>query len=149
MVRMPETRIGMLAAALGVLVVVGVVLPLAFIGGLTLAFSSGGGFGTDAGGTVTVYGPVNAGTVYRDVEAAAGGAERTGSGAQYRCRLVAVRTDARHPRAYRCVVPGHGAGDLGYRVTVRAASACWRAVGDAPPLRGCIRTTTPAGEAWD
>jgi hypothetical protein len=139
--RWPETKGEKVVAALGLLVAVGVVVPLAFVVWFAATFSAGSFAGMDG----PFPGPVTARTVYEDLDEVADGDERLGSGAQYRCRLVAVRRDGRHPRAYRCVVPGHGAGDLGYRVTVARSTSCWRARGDAPPASGCITVTGDAG----
>jgi hypothetical protein len=137
--RGPKSWGGKAVALLGALLAVGVILPLAFVTWLASTFSAGSFAGMDG----PLPGPVTARTVYDDVADRAGGDERVGSGAQYRCRLVAVRLDGRHPRAYRCVVPGHGAGDLGYRVTMSPAS-CWRARGDAPQASGCITVSREA-----
>jgi hypothetical protein len=137
MVRMPETKAGMVVAALGVLVAVGVILPLAFIGALSVAFSSWSSFPSDDPSTMA--GPVTARTVFADVDRVADGDVHR-AGVDYRCRLRATG-----PRRYRCVVPGHGAGDLVYRVTVSSQTSCWRARGEGPRMESCITVPADAG----
>lgn len=121
---------------------VGVILPLAFIGATALTISYAFPAMDDGGGTIPA--PVTAATLFEDLNTAADGDERR-AGVRYRCVRRVTGDDRR--RRYRCVVPGHGAGDLVYRVSVSTTDSCWRARGDAPPLDGCVTQRAP--DAWD
>jgi len=138
--RWPKSNVGKLAALLSGLVAVGVILPLAFIGATALTVSYAFPAFDDGGATMPA--PVTAASLFENLDAAAAGDERR-TGVRYRCVRRATGDGRR--RRYRCVVPGHGAGDLVYRVSVSSADSCWRARGDAPPLDGCI--TAPAPDA--
>jgi hypothetical protein len=83
-------------------------------------------------GEVATAEPTTPRTVYRSVAERAGGDERL-PGARYGCAVVAAG------RRYRCVVPGGGAGDRRYRVTVDGG-ACWTAsrAGERA-THGCLR----------
>jgi hypothetical protein len=122
-----------------VIVVGGVVLGLAVAGMVVaaqgyLAIS----FPEDAG---LVPGPVSSTTVFASLDGRVAGGERV-AGRDYRCRVVGRRR-------YACLVAGHGAGDLRYRVAVDRA-ACWRARGDqAPPVDGCVTVSRGAGAGID
>ncbi|WP_445149456.1 hypothetical protein [Baekduia sp. Peel2402] len=137
MIRWPKSKLGKLTLFLGGLVAVGVILPLAFIGAMTMAVSYAFPAMDDESGTMPA--PVTAATLFEDLGSAAAGDERR-AGVRYRCVRLATGDGKR--RRYRCVVPGHGAGDLVYRVSVSETDSCWRARGDAPPLDGCV--TQPA-----
>jgi hypothetical protein len=101
--------------------------------------SSLGPFPRD-GASAEVAVPATPRTVYRSVAERAGGDARR-SGARYGCAEV---VDASAARRFRCVVPGAGAGDRRYRVTVDRTS-CWtaRRAGERPTY-GCLRRPAPA-----
>jgi hypothetical protein len=85
------------------------------------------------GETAEVAVPATPRAVYRSVAQRAGGDARR-DGARYGCAEVAPR------RRYRCLVPGEGAGDRRYRVTVDRRS-CWTARrAGTPPTSGCLRS---------
>lgn len=138
--RWPKSNLGKLTVLLSGLVVVGVILPLAFVGATGLMVSYAFPALDDGGGMIAA--PVTATTLFEDLNTAADGDERR-AGVRYRCVRRATGDDRR--RRYRCVVPGHGAGDLVYRVSVSGADSCWRARGAAPPLDGCVTQPADAG----
>jgi hypothetical protein len=103
------------------------------LAGVVIAWHALSGISFPQDGATAVVQPTTARTVYRSVAHRAGGDDRH-VGVRYGCAQVAAG------RAYRCVVPGGGAGDRRYRVTVDRGS-CWTARrAGTTPAHGCLRT---------